>query len=75
MDNSGSRLLVPYEDVKNMLGGIGKTTLHGLIGAGELQRVKIGRRAFITSQSLVAYVERLSQHETEQLGEAMGDAA
>lgn len=53
------RLLIPRPDVKHMLGGIGDTTYCELINQGELERVNIGRRSFVTADSLRAYVERL----------------
>lgn len=56
-----NRLLVPIDETMSTLGNIGRTTLYGLIDAGEVQRVKIGRRAFITARSLAAYVDRLTQ--------------
>ena len=46
------------------LGGIGHTTIYDLIKRGELLKVNIGRRGFITAESLAAYVDRLSQAAT-----------
>lgn len=54
-------MLMPYDSARSLLGGIGRTTLYQLIEAGEIQRVKIGNRAFITARSLTDYVERLSK--------------
>ena len=53
------RLLIPRPDAKRILGGIGDTTYCQLINDGELVRVNIGRRSFVTAESLRAYVERL----------------
>ena len=43
------------------LGGIGHTTIYDLIKRHELVKVNIGRRGFVTSESLAAYVDRLSE--------------
>lgn len=61
MDSDADRLLIPYDDTRERLGGIGRTTLYELIERGELTRVNIGRRGFITAKSLAAYVDRLSE--------------
>ncbi|MGE2728965.1 helix-turn-helix domain-containing protein [Mycolicibacterium vaccae] len=53
------QMLIPYNTARSTLGNIGRTTLYTLIDAGELQRVKIGNRAFVTAKSLTDYVERL----------------
>ncbi len=55
------RQLVPYDEVREVLGGIGRTTLWQLVESGELVRVKLGRRAFITAKSIDAYVDRLTE--------------
>lgn len=60
------RLLIPYDEARHMLGGIGRTTLYELIGNGHLEQRNIGRRGFITAKSLAAYVDSLSA-EAEQL--------
>lgn len=54
------RLLLPYDEAMAKLGGIGRTTLWELVNRGELVRVNVGRRGFITAKSLAAYVDRLS---------------
>jgi hypothetical protein len=48
-------------DAQNQLGGISRTTLYELINAGELVRVNVGRRSFVTSESIAAYVNKLSK--------------
>ncbi|AKQ07806.1 excise protein [Mycobacterium phage Kinbote] len=53
-------LLLSIPEARAMLGGIGRTTLYELIGRGDIKKVKIGARGFITRASIVAYVERLS---------------
>jgi hypothetical protein len=39
--------------------GIGATKRDELIASGDLVKVKIGRRAFVTTASVNAYVDRL----------------
>jgi predicted DNA-binding transcriptional regulator AlpA len=57
-----TKLLVPIPEARqDWLGGIGNTTIYDLINKGELKKVNIGRRSFITSESLAAYVDRLSE--------------
>lgn len=56
--------LVPIPDARSELGGIGHTTIYDLIARGELIKVNIGRRAFVTSESLAAYVDRLTEAAT-----------
>ncbi|MBN3458804.1 DNA-binding protein [Mycobacterium sp. DSM 3803] len=51
--------LVPIREARAHLGGIGATKLYDLIGKGELTKVNIGRRGFITARSLDEYVDRL----------------
>ncbi|BBY89302.1 helix-turn-helix domain-containing protein [Mycolicibacterium tokaiense] len=51
--------LIPYNTARSTLGNIGRTTLYSLIDAGELQRVKIGNRAFVTATSVEAFLTRL----------------
>lgn len=60
MDREPTRLLLPYDDARVTLGGIGRTTLWELVNRGELVRVNVGRRGFITAKSIAAYVDRLS---------------
>ena len=55
------QLLVPIAGAITVLGGVGRTTVYELIGKGEIVKVCIGRRAFITAESLAAYVDRLTQ--------------
>ncbi len=50
-------LCVRADRAADML-GIGKTKLYELIGAGELELIRIGRRSVILRSSLEAFVER-----------------
>jgi hypothetical protein len=59
------RLLIPGPEARHKLGDIGWTKFCELMNAGELERVNIGRRSFVTAASLHAYVERL-RAETER---------
>ena len=54
------RLLTPYDEAVQALGGIGRTMLFELINDGHLEKVNIGRRGFITTASITAYVKSLS---------------
>ena len=56
-----SQLLVPYGIARHQLGDIGRTKFYELIEQKELVRVSIGRRGFITAQSIADYVDSLSQ--------------
>jgi predicted DNA-binding transcriptional regulator AlpA len=56
-----ARRLISIPDARWELGGIGHTTIYDLIKRGELRKVNIGRRGFITSESLAAYVDRLTE--------------
>jgi hypothetical protein len=60
MQSEQQRLLVSIDESLSKLGGIGRTTLYQLIGTGELVKVNIGRRSFITAESLHNYVDRLT---------------
>ncbi len=51
--------LVPVPDAQDYLGGIGRTLLYDLVNRRELELVKIGRRSFITVESLDAFLDRL----------------
>jgi predicted DNA-binding transcriptional regulator AlpA len=56
-----AQLLVPIPDSQARLGGIGRTTIWKLVKQGDLEQVHIGKRAFITAESLEAYVGRLRE--------------
>jgi predicted DNA-binding transcriptional regulator AlpA len=59
MDSSIKRL-VSIPETRQMLGGIGHTTVYQLIKRGEIVKVNIGRRGFVTSESIEAFMDRLS---------------
>ena len=53
------RRLVPISGTQAHLGGVSRSTVYDLINQGYLKKVSIGRRSFITAESLDAYVESL----------------
>lgn len=55
------RLLVPIPETQEALGGVGRTTVWKLVKDKQLEQVNIGRRSFITAESLEAYVGRLRE--------------
>jgi hypothetical protein len=61
MTISPGQLLVPIPDSCSMLGRVSRTTVYDLVNKGELVKVNIGRRGFITAESLAAYVDRLAE--------------
>lgn len=50
--------LHPVPEAQGKLGGIGRTMLYRLIADGELATVHIGRRTFIASDEIEAFIER-----------------
>ncbi len=58
--------LLSLPQAQAALGGIGLTLLYKLVDAGSIQRVKIGRRAFITQASVDAFVVPDGRLETER---------
>ena len=59
MQNQVGRL-VPIPDSCGVLGGIGRTKLYELINDGQLTKVRIGSRAFITGESLENFLIQLA---------------
>jgi predicted DNA-binding transcriptional regulator AlpA len=59
-----NRLVSIQEAREKWLGGLGRTTVYELIDRGELVKVNIGSRSFITTDSLAAYIDRLSEAAT-----------
>lgn len=60
METSQIRRLVPIPEARQRLGGIANSTIYELVNRGELVKVNIGRRGFITAGSIDAYVDRLT---------------
>ncbi len=59
------RHLVSIEDTQQELGGISRTTLYRLIEEGHLIRARIGRRAFITGDSIAAFIASICDDAAE----------
>lgn len=59
--DSVTKRLIPITEARQLLGGIGHTTVYELIKRREIVKVNIGRRGFITSESLEAYIDRLKK--------------
>ena len=55
------RLIVPMPEAQRLLGGLGLTKTYDLVNRGDLVKVNIGSRGFITMKSIEAYVDRLSE--------------
>ena len=55
-----ARRLMPLPEAQYRVGGIGKSKLYMLVEEGDLVKVNVGTRAFITSDSVDAYIERLA---------------
>jgi len=64
MNTEHEQLLVPVPGACSKLGDVSRTTIYDLVNRGELVKVNIGRRGFITAKSLAAYVDRLSESAT-----------
>lgn len=56
---SREQLILSLPQAQAALGGIGLTLLYKLIDSGSIQRVKIGRRAFVTQASINAFIASL----------------
>ncbi|MGO9508510.1 MAG: helix-turn-helix domain-containing protein [Mycobacterium sp.] len=61
MKQDEGQLLVPIPKAQFELGGVSRPTVYKLVNEGQLTKVNIGRRGFITAKSLAAYVDRLSE--------------
>lgn len=57
--SSADRRLVSIATAANRL-AVGRTTIYELVKRNELSKVKIGRRGLITSDSIEAYIDRLT---------------
>lgn len=52
-------ILYAEKQVRERLGGLGRTKCYELLRSGELRSVQIGRRRFVPAAALTEYVERL----------------
>jgi excisionase family DNA binding protein len=53
--------LSSIEDVRQRLGGVGRSQVNWLITTGELRSVKIGRRRLVPESAILEYINRLQQ--------------
>jgi hypothetical protein len=53
-----SQIVRSFPDTGAQLGGIKKNLIYKLVRAGDLELVKLGRRSFITDESIKQLVER-----------------
>jgi len=53
--------LFSIPEAREILGGIGHTTIYQLIKRGEITKVNLGRRGFVTSESIEAFLGRLAE--------------
>jgi excisionase family DNA binding protein len=56
------------EDAGQRLGGVGRTTIYGLIASGQLEARKLGSRTLITAASIEALLARLPQSRSSAEG-------
>ena len=68
--NSLGVTLHPIPQALAQLGGIGRTSLYGMIQRGEIGTVKIGNRLFVPSDEIAAFIDRNRHH-----GPSANDAA
>jgi hypothetical protein len=61
MDSQYSPLAVPISVTQGMLGGISRTAVYELIRHGQLTKIRIGKRALVTTGSISALVDRLAR--------------
>lgn len=52
--------LFSIPDTGLRMGGLSSSTVYELIKKGHLQKVNIGRRGFVTAESINAYIDQLS---------------
>jgi excisionase family DNA binding protein len=59
MDTMHLPLLVAMPDVPKYLGDISRSKIYELVANGELTRIRIGRRAFISGESIAGFLDKL----------------
>jgi len=59
MDKTNLPPLVAIPDVPNYLGDISRSKVYELVASGELTRIRIGRRAFISGESIAGFLDKL----------------
>lgn len=55
------RRLVPITGACDELGGVSRSTIYQLVNEGHLNLAHIGRRSFVTAESLDSYVSSLTE--------------
>lgn len=58
-----TRALVPIDQAQLELGGIGRTMLYKLVKDGRLTRANIGRRSFITGESIANFIASITEED------------
>lgn len=58
MTKTNAPMIVSIPDAMELLGGISRPTIYALLDRGELTRVHVGSRAFITTESIRELIER-----------------
>jgi hypothetical protein len=61
MEATAKQLLVSLDNARHVLGDIGRTKLYDLVEQRKIVQVSVGRRSFITAESLERYVDSLTQ--------------
>lgn len=69
-DGKPWRPLIPLEEAAYLLGGITEREIYKRIEAGDLERVKLGRRSFVTRVSIDAFIERLREEAAQRRNDA-----
>lgn len=53
-----ARKLYPVSECRQLLGGIGKTFFYDLVKQNELELIKLGRRSYVSGESIDALIEK-----------------
>jgi excisionase family DNA binding protein len=59
MENEQLPVLVAMPEVPKYIGDISRSKVYELVAAGELRRIRIGRRAFISGESITGFLSKL----------------
>lgn len=68
-------LLLTLDETAAILGGITVREVHKRILAGDIEKVKIGRRTFVPRESITTYVARLRREAAEDRKVAAASAS
>lgn len=61
MEDNKARRLVSIAETGDVFGKLGRSTVDQLVKEGHLVKVFVGRRAMITSKSIDAYLDQLTE--------------